>query len=128
MASSVVVFTLGARRLLWAREEWQGRDIDGDGEIGEPTHVRVELHDQANKQTRFADLPVTLAELQRVAVAVLKNGRAFSRPALRGVLSQGKFNRLAAEMERRGLCVKLPGNRRELLASGKAVLRQVLEE
>ena len=70
-----------------------------------------------------------LAEkLHALAVAVIRNGRPFSRPGLPGVLSQTEYNRTAALMVRRGLALDLPGNRRELTPAGRAVLRRVLGE
>ena len=66
-----------------------------------------------------------------MATAVLHNGKAFSRPALvdqAGTVSQGKYNRLAKEMERRGLLAKTPGNKRTLTVAGKATLRRALDE
>jgi len=127
LAVATFVFVLQHRRLLWIVETMTGLDLDGDGERGEPLSVPVELVDREGRKMRRFDLPLSNAELQAVATAVLRNGKAFSRPALRGVLSQGKFNRLAREMERRGLVVKLPGNRRELTAVGRATLRRELE-
>ena len=127
LASAVVLFVAQTRRALLGQvERWADRDLDGDGVIGEPATVRVELHGPNKGQQRFIDLPVELDVLRRVAVAVLHNGKAFSRPQLAGVLSQGQYNRLAAVMERRGLVARLPGNRRELTAAGRAVLRRVL--
>lgn len=130
LAAATVVFVLGHRRALWRVEELIGADLDGDRQVGEPEpqRVRVELHDQVKQQTRYIDLPVSGAELRRVAIAVLRNGRAFSRPALAGIISQRTYNRLAKEMVRRGLAHRLSGNRRVLSAAGRACLRRVLEE
>lgn len=124
---STVVFVLGHRRALWQRERWLDRDLDGDGVIGEPTRIRVELHDAVKQQTRYVDLPVSEDQLRAVAVAVLRNGKAFSRPGLRGVLSQGRYNRLAKVMVKRGLARDLPGNKRELTGAGRAILRKALD-
>jgi hypothetical protein len=90
--------------------------------------VRVELHDRNKQQTRYIDLPVSEVELRHVAIAVLHNGKAFSRPALAGILPQRKYNALAKEMVRRGLAHRLSGNRRVLSAAGRTVLRRVLEQ
>ena len=125
---AIVAFVLQHRRVILSIEEWAGRDIDGDGYIGPPPMVRVELHDQVKQQTRYVDLPVSELELRHVAIACLHNGRAFSRPALAGILSQRKYNRLAKEMVRRGLAHRLSGNRRVLSAAGRACLRRVLDE
>jgi len=127
LSGSVVAFVLGHRRAIWRRERRLGQDLDGDGYIGEPERVTIEIRDPDNKkQTRYVDLPVSLDELTAIAVAVLRNGKTFSRPGLRGVLSQGKYNRLAATMVKRGLARDLPGNRRELTGAGRAILRKML--
>jgi len=128
---TVVAFTLQHRRVILSIvEEQLGRDLDGDGVIGqpEPPMVRAEVHDRDKKQTTIADLPTSKSELRRVAIAVLRNGRAFSRPALAGVISQRTYNRLAKAMVRRGLARDLPGKRRELTPAGRAILRHILEE
>ncbi|MBU0777618.1 hypothetical protein KKH23_10310 [Patescibacteria group bacterium] len=127
---AIVVFVLQHRKVLLSIEEWTGRDLDGDHQVGkpEPPRVRVELHDQVKQQTRYVDLPVSELELRHVAIACLHNGRAFSRPALAGILSQRKYNALAKEMVRRGLAHRLSGNRRVLSAAGRACLRRVLGE
>ena len=126
-AAAVVWLVIDHRRHLWERERWLDRDLDGEGVIGEPERVRVELHDASNKQTRYVDLPISTAKLKALAVAVVLNGKALSRPALRGILSQTEYNRTAKEMVRRGLARDLPGNKRELTAAGRAVLRRALD-
>ena len=126
-AAAIVWLVIDHRRHLWERERWLDRDLDGDGVIGEPERVRVELHDANNKQTRYVDLPLSLPKLKALAVAVLLNGKTLSRTALRGVLSQTEYNRTAKEMVRRGLARDLPGNKRELTAAGRAVLRRTLD-
>ena len=130
LTAAIVAFVLGHRRALYQVEEWIGRDLDGDGYTGkpEPPTVRAEVHDVDKRQTTYADLPAKKSELRRVAIACLYNGRAFSRPALAGIISQRTYNRLAKAMVNRGLAHRLPGNQRELSAAGRAILRRVLEE
>ena len=129
LAVALVLFVAQHRALLWQIESMTGRDLDGDGEIGEPEtlSVPVELVDEEHGKLRRFDLPVGRDDLRNVAYAVLKNGKPFSRPGLAGVLSQGKYNRLAKEMEKRGLLAKKPGNKRVLTVAGKATLRRALD-
>jgi hypothetical protein len=100
------------------------------GYIGEPEPptVRVEINSKQQGQTLFVDLPISPEKLMALAIAVLHNGRPFSRPGLRGVLSQTECNRLAQLMVRRGLAHRLSGNRRELSAVGRTCLRRALEQ
>lgn len=133
LAPTVIAFVLGHRRALWKVEELIGVDVDGDRQVGEPEPqeppwVRAEVHDADKQQTTYADLPATKSELRRVAIACLRNGKAFSRPALAGVISQWTYNRLAKVMVKRGLAYKLPGNKRMLSPGGRALLRHILEE
>ena len=127
---AIVAFVLQHRKVILSIEEWTGRDLDGDGYIGppEPAVVRVELNNKQQGQTVIANLPISPERLHALAVAVLRNGRPFSRPGLRGVLTQTEYNRLAPLMVRRGLARDLPGKRRELTPAGRAVLRRVLSE
>ena len=111
--------------------EWvTGQDPAEDHIInpGAPARsVRVELAEQhgGGHVLRFLDLPVTEAKLGDVARAVLSDGASFSRDGLAKVLTQGEYRRLAAAMVKAGLLVDLPGNRRELSAAGRALLRQI---
>ena len=124
-AYTTVQLVIDHRRLLWAAET---TDADGHQVRARDVApvVRVELSSNNGQQVRFIDLPISDAKLRAVAVAVLRNGRAFSRPALAGVLSQGDYHKLAAALVNRGLARDLPGNKRELTAAGRAVLRRVL--
>ena len=130
LAIAVVVFVGQARKaLLGQLERWVGRDLDGDGQVGNvpAPHVKVTLVGPGKGQQRFIDLPVALDELRAVAVAVLRDGRPFSRAGLAGVVSQSHYARLAQAMIKRGLLVALPGNKRRLSLAGRAVLARLLE-
>ena len=124
-AVTTAFFVLASRAALRRFEVTTGQDIDGDGVVGEPESVKVELHN--NKQVRFIDLPVSVGKLRDVARAVLWHGKAFSRPALHGVLTQTEYHKLAREMVRRGLVRDLPGNKRELTPAGRAILAKFTE-
>ena len=117
-AGTTVWFVVGGRQALWAREELIGRDLDGDGTIGEPEPktVRVELHDAARQQTKYVDLPLPESKLRVLAVAVVLNGKPFSRRGLRGVLSQSEYARTSSELVRRGLARDIDGKRELTLA------------
>ncbi len=126
LAVALVRFIAEHRALLWQIESMTGRDLDGDGEIGEPeTVVRVELVDKAAKQVRYVDLPLSDDKVRDVARACLRLGAAFSRPALcddMHALSQAEYHKLAGAMVDAGLARDLPGNKRELTGAGRAVL------
>jgi len=112
--------------------EWvTGQDPAEDHIInpGAPARsVRIELAEQrpGGGRLRFLDLPITEARLSDVARAVLEGGANFSRPGLAGVLSQNEYHKLAKAMLAAGLLVDVGGNRRELSAAGRALLRRVL--
>ena len=129
-AAATVWLVIDHRKLLWAAESVTGVDLDGDGETGQPSVVRVELERETGQRLKVVDLPVTDAQLYAVAVA-LKTGASFSRPALvdgRHVLSQGQYHKLSKAMVKAGLARDLPGNVRELSPSGRALMRRVLEQ
>jgi len=65
LSGSVVAFVLGHRRAIWQRERRLGRDIDGDGYVGEPDTVRVEMVSDNGKHSKYTDLPVSMDELCR---------------------------------------------------------------
>ncbi len=122
------------RAALWAVERVTGADLDGDGAVGRPSAsepapatVRVELKEEKRnaERWRWLDLPVSDEKLTRVARAVLEQGVAFSRRGLADVLTQNEYEKLAAAMLAGGLLVDLPGNKRELTAAGRALLRQM---
>ena len=130
LASTTAIFVVQTRRALLAKvEQWTGQDLDGDQVIGEPPTVRAELHDPTTGKQQFFDLPLPPSKVKALAAAVLHNGKAFSRPALKGVLSQGQYHQVARYFVRRGLARNLPGRKlRELTPAGRAILRRALKE
>lgn len=116
------------RAALWITERILGADLDGDDVIGEPSTVRVEVVESNGRQARmqWLDLPISDAQLAEVARVILVQEANFSRPGLADVLSQNEYHKLALAMVNAGLLVDLPGNRRELTAAGRALLRQTL--
>ncbi len=136
-----LVSEVDARRQLWRVERVTGRDLDGDGLVGDPDSQAptqrpgvevtvIEKPKRNHARLRYAHLSVDDSKLKGVARAVLDNGVNFSRPGLcdqAGVLTQSEYNRLAQELEAGGLLVSLPGNRRELTAAGRSLLRRALD-
>jgi len=130
---SWLVLLVDHRAALWAIETVAGQDIDGDQVVGNPdpepvSTVRVELAQRhpGGQRLRFVDLPIDDDKLSDVALAVLRNGSPFSRDGLSSVLSQTEYRRLSGAMVEAGLLHDLPGNRRELSASGRALLRRLV--
>ena len=130
LTGTVTWFVLSTRQALTAQlETWTGRDLDGDGRIGEPPTVKAELHGPTKGKQQFFELPLPPSKVKALAAAVLHNGKAFSRPALRGVLSQGEYHKTARYFVRRGLARRVPGrNLRELTPAGRAILRRAMKE
>ena len=130
LATTTAIFVIQTRKALLAKvEQWTGQDLDGDQVIGEPPTVRAELHDPTTGKQQFFDLPLPPSKVKALAAAVLHNGKAFSRPALKGVLSQGQYHQVARYFVRRGLARNLPGRKlRELTPAGRAILRRALKE
>ena len=119
------------RRSLWLVERLTGRDLDPDGHVGAPARtVRVETIERTRRggQIRYTDLPVSDEKLKDVARAVLVKHANFSRPGLADVLTQTEYHKLAAAMVKAGLLAELPGNRRELQAAGRILLKRMLEK
>lgn len=123
------------RRLLWSIETATNRDIDGDGEIGEPeTPVDSTPHvtwvkDGTRQIAIHWPQSITEKQIRAVARAVLLEGGAFSRPYLckeRKILSQGQFNALSKLWKKRGLARGEGGNRTVITSVGRALLRLYL--
>lgn len=120
---------------LWRLEEWLG-DLDGDGHRGQPpigreVFVNIVQQGRVTSMVKRMKAPVPEEKLALVAKALLHDGITFSRPGLCNraqVLSQGEYHTLAAWMEKTGLVVKLPGNKRELSAAGRSALGELIEE
>ncbi len=123
--------------VLWRSETVFGRDINGDGHVGRPPapeprpSVDVTIRQQTKPNhwaLRYASLPVGNDKLVKTADAVLNRGAAFSRRGLSEVLTQNEYEGLAGAMIQAGLLFELPGNKRELSAAGRSLLRRVLAD
>lgn len=68
--------------LLWRTEEATGRDIDGDGHVGEPPAeaptVKVEIVQQNGVPRKLEDLPVDLLRLKKLAYLYVVDKKGFS--------------------------------------------------
>ena len=123
-AMTTVWFVLAGRAALWSTERVTD-GYGGDETFVEPTMVRVEVRGPDKRKVQLVDLAISEAKLRAMAAA-LHSGKPLSRAGMRGVLSQLESRKVIAEMVRRGLAVKLPGNKRELTAAGRAVMKRVL--
>lgn len=129
-----VLLLASTRQLLYAVEKLErltGTDLNRDGHVGapEPRTVRVEIVEpsKAGGRIQYLNLPTPEPKLRDVARAVLATGAPFSRRGLSGVLSQDEYSKLSQAMVSAGLAVDLPGNRRELTAAGRSVLKELLQ-
>jgi hypothetical protein len=120
------------RRLLWEIERVSGADLDGDGAVGVPEAktTRVEVTERTNGHTRmrFVDVPLSDAELEAVARAVLVQRERFSRRGLSGVLTQSQYADVYDAMLNGGLLRdRSDGRGVELSPSGRAFLGQYID-
>ena len=130
-ASAWLVLLGQTRRLLWAVERLTGRDLDGDGQAGEPQVIRVEVTN--GKQEVYLDLPGKPQALATLARGVL-NGRSFAEDTWSGrggLFSRSEFRQLRDTLIERGLAVWRNPNAKaqgvELTAAGRAVFRRLAE-
>ena len=121
------------RQLLWATERRFALDFDGDGVVGkpEPREMRVEVVSEGGRHRRYARIPLSDAELLRLAKAVVWRKVPWSRRKLdeARALSQEKYGTVKDAMLRAGF-LRLVGETEnaglEVTASGRAFFRQVL--
>jgi len=118
------------RAALWEVERIMGRDLDGDGRVGNPpppsavTRVEVSERDNGRRRIRYVDVPLSDGDLERLARAVLVRKARFSRRGLSDVLSQTQYADVYQAMSDGGLLVEIPGEGNELTAAGRAFLAQ----
>jgi hypothetical protein len=119
------------RDLLWRRERVEGRDLDGDGIIGQPTTTRVEVVDKRNGRIRYLNLPLDDDALERLARAAMIKRVDWSRRNLAdaGALTEEAYSAVVGPMLAGGLLAYRgngPTSGIELTATGRAFLRQYL--
>ena len=96
---------------VYAAERRTGRDINGDGKIGNPRQnappetVRVEVIENDGRQMSFLDLPVSKPKLVALARHIMQGGK-FSISALAGQgksFSRPELEALRDELLKRGM-------------------------
>lgn len=118
------------RRVTYRLEDLTGEDYNGDGEIGEPQTVRVEVTqaEGQGRHTAFIELPASIEQLTRLAAGLLE-GAPFSEAHWTGAaggFTRGEFSQLRAELIRRGLArwnnPGTPARGAALTPAGRAVM------
>lgn len=131
-------------RLNWRIERIVGRDLDGDGWVGEPDvqpeslsetppaprTVRWEAYERTSSnhwRVRFGELPQSITDdkLICVARAVLHDGVPLSRRELSNVLTRWEYDQLYESMKAQRLLFTV-GKRNELTGSGRRLFEQIL--
>lgn len=116
--------------LLWNIETATQIDIDGDGEIGEPHRVEVEVKHE-RRPWQFDSLDVDPAHLRHLAELVSSLGDSFSeRTASKTGMTQNQFGDLREKFLKHGWAMwNHPTEKRQgirLTQGGKALLRAIL--
>ena len=93
-------------RLLWKIERITGKDFDGDGYVGEPETLRIELSsvDEHGAHIEFLNIPGDGQRFKEFACGVL-NGKAISTASWTGrggIYSRREFNELRDALLNRG--------------------------
>ena len=125
------------RELLWKREEREGRDLDGDGEVGRPERqtLTVELvtRHQGGQRIQVIDLGIEPERATALAKGIIA-GQSFSESAWTGsggVFSKSEFRALRGEMLERGLIewrnAAAPAQGVVLTGPGRAVIKRLAE-
>lgn len=125
------------RELLWKREELEGRDLNGDGTVGEPETLTVELvqrHPSGSGRIQFIEFGVD-AKRARFFAEGLLHGRSFSESEWTGngrPFSRKEFRELRSELLERGLLEwrnpRAPAQGVELTAPGRHVMAKLAEQ
>lgn len=118
------------RKTLMFIERFIGVDLNRDGSVGEPEWIRGEVTDKDRRQRIKVEFPFPKDRLRAVAVAILRDGAAFSRRGLSNVISETQFRTLQQEFLKRGLCYwKNPESEQQgvdLSPGGRAFLRMYI--
>ena len=122
-----------AKSLLEVVETVTQRDIDQDGEIGQPEPerhtVRVEVKSDQGQRWQFADLPGSPGALQSLASEILSGNTFSERTAVKCGFTQEEFSSLRGLFLERGWAEwKHPTRKQQgvkLHWSGKHILRAI---
>jgi len=123
------------RRLLWAIETLTGSDYNGDGAVGEPVTLRLEVKHSGNGSRRFDFLHLGVSDaafLQWAAAVVAGRSLAVASWVGRGQsFSRSGYDAMLAELERSGI-VERSGNGSNapwvLTSEGREALRACVRE
>jgi len=126
--------------LLWEIEKITGVNLNRDNVLGEPPPepqgpnlVQVEIKEKAGRIRRYVTVPLSDAELKRLAAAILTRRVEFSRRKLAAAdaLPGERYDEVL-EAFNRGTLVrwkgKGPNSGVELTGAGRAFLRQYISE
>jgi len=125
------------RELLWKREEREGRDLDGDGAVGQPERqtLTVELvtRHAGGQRIQVIDLGIEAEKATALAKGIIA-GRSFSEvewTGSGGSFSKKEFRTLRGELLERGLLEwrngAAPAQGVVLTAPGRAVFGRLAE-
>ena len=126
------------RELLWKREEREGRDLDGDGEVGKPERqtLTVELvtRHAGGQRIQVIDLGIEPEKATALAKGLMVGLQSFSEGSWTGsggMFSKREFRELRGELLERGLLewrnAAAPAQGVVLTAPGRAVFRQLAQ-
>lgn len=121
-------------RLLWKIERITGKDFDGDGYVGEPDTLRIEVsttNEHGFRSLEFLDVPGDARRFRQFACAVL-NGKPVSQSGWTGnggLYTRREFIALRDELLKRGWLVwrnpHAPAQGVTLTAKGRRALEEV---
>jgi len=121
-------------KLLWDTETITNHDLDGDGEIGQPTTTRIEVDitDDKRKRTVILNLEISQDKLVTFAKGILA-GKSTSESTWVGKLfSPAEYNELRDELIARGLAEwrnrDVPQQGWKLTLAGMAVFRKLTDQ
>ena len=134
LVSAAVWFSLlqDHKRMLWRVERMVGKDFDGDGIVGEPDRLVVEIQERGSygERTEFVHLDVDRNRFLDFVRGVL-GGEPISVARWtgeRGIFRRGEFETIRGELLKRGI-LRWRGARNhgvELTEKGREVFRGLL--
>ena len=122
-----------SRDLLRKMETYIGQDLDGDGHVGEPERVRLEMVDKRDGKNRqmFGDIPVDRQRMETFMRAAL-NGQSLTVSrwtGSAGLFSRSEFGAMCDTLRRAGI-LAWDGSKNQgqiLTRAGQAAFRNHLE-
>lgn len=125
------VLLVGQRKHLWIIETITGRDIDGDGAVGEPRQAEpfvVEWESKEGKSIKRETWPISEEQVREIAEAHLRRGKRLSKRELakHTSLSEEKTLEVLAWMRSRKMARYVDGQKTALTGKGSYLLSQLL--